>query len=101
MRKYYTEKKKKFLTAIKKSKLNKYVTVHEEDAGLQFLMEIKTKYTDEEFVKRANKLGIKMSPLSGFYHLEENKSERMFVMNYLGVEENNIEKVVEKLSTIV
>lgn len=42
-----------------------------------------------------------MSPLSGFYHLEENKSERMFVMNYLGVEENNIEKVVEKLSTIV
>ena len=101
MRKYYSEKKKKFLAAIKKSKLNKYVTVHEEDAGLQFLMEIKTKYTDEEFVKRANKLGIKMSPLSGFYHLEENKSERMFVMNYLGVEENNIEKVVEKLSTIV
>ena len=101
MRKYYSEKKKKFLAAIKKSKLNKYVTVHEEDAGLQFLMEIKTKYTDEEFVKRANKLGIKMSPLSGFYHLEENKSERMFVMNYLGVEENNIEKVVEKLCTIV
>ena len=64
-------------------------------------MEIKTKYTDEEFVKRANKLGIKMSPLSGFYRLEENKSEHMFVMNYLGVEENNIEKVVEKLSTIV
>ena len=101
MRKYYSEKKKKFLTAIKKSKLNKYVTVHEEDAGLQFLMEIKTKYTDEEFVKRANKQGIKMSPLSGFYHLEENKSEHMFVMNYLGVEENNIGKVVEKLCTIV
>ena len=52
-------------------------------------------------MKRANKLGIKMSPLSGFYRLEENKSEHMFVMNYLGVEENNIEKVVEKLCTIV
>ena len=101
MRKYYSDKRKKLLLAIKKSKLNKYVTVHEEDAGLQFLMEIKTKYSDEEFVRRAAKEGIKMSPLSGFYHLKENRTEHIFVMNYLGVEESNIEKTVEKLCKII
>ena len=101
MRKYYSDKRKKLFLAIKKSKLNKYVTVHEEDAGLQFLMEIKTKYSDEEFVRRAAKEGIKMSPLSGFYHLKENRTEHIFVMNYLGVEESNIEKTVEKLCKII
>lgn len=101
MRKYYSDKRKKLLLAIKKSKLNKYVTVHEEDAGLQFLMEIKTKYSDEEFIRRAAKEGIKMSPLSGFYHLKENRTEHIFVMNYLGVEESNIEKTVEKLCKII
>ena len=101
MRKYYSDKRKKLFLAIKKSKLNKYVTVHEEDAGLQFLMEIKTKYSDEEFVRRAAKEGIKMSPLTGFYHLKENRTEHIFVMNYLGVEESNIEKTVEKLCKII
>lgn len=101
MRKYYSDKRKKLFLAIKKSKLNKYVTVHQEDAGLQFLMEIKTKYSDEEFVRRAAKEGIKMSPLSGFYHLKENRTEHIFVMNYLGVEESNIEKTVEKLCKII
>ena len=101
MRRYYSDKRKKLFLAIKKSKLNKYVTVHEEDAGLQFLMEIKTKYSDEEFVRRAAKEGIKMSPLSGFYHLKENRTEHIFVMNYLGVEESNIEKTVEKLCKII
>lgn len=101
MRKYYSDKRKKLFLAIKKSKLNKYVTVHEEDAGLQFLMEIKTKYSDEEFVRRAAKEGIKMSPLSGFFHLKENRTEHIFVMNYLGVEESNIEKTVEKLCKII
>ena len=101
MRKYYSDKRKKLFLAIKKSKLNKYVTVHEEDAGLQFLMEIKTKYSDEEFVRRAAKEGIKMSPLSGFYHLKENRPEHIFVVNYLGVEESNIEKTVEKLCKII
>ena len=101
MRKYYSDKRKKLFLAIKKSKLNKYVTVHEEDAGLQFLMEIKTKYSDNEIVRRAAKEGIKMSPLSGFYHLKENRPEHIFVMNYLGVEEENIEKTVEKLCIII
>ena len=101
MRKYYSDKRKKLFLAIKKSKLNKYVIVHEEDAGLQFLMEIKTKYSDEEFVRRAAKEGIKMSPLSGFYYLKENRTEHIFVMNYLGVEESNIEKTVEKLCGII
>lgn len=101
MRKYYSDKRKKLFSVIKKSKLNKYVTVHEEDAGLQFLMEIKTKYSDEELVRKAAKEGIKMSPLSGFYHLKENRPEHIFVMNYLGVEESNIEKTVEKLCKII
>lgn len=101
MRKYYSEKRKKLFTAIKKSRLNQYVTIHEEDAGLQFLMEIKTKYSDEEFVRRAEKKGIKMSPLSGFYHLKENRPEHIFVMNYLGVEEDNIKNTVEKLCEII
>ena len=101
MRKYYSDKRKKLFAAIKKSRLNKYVIIHEEDAGLQFLMEIKTKYSDEEIVKRAEKERIKMSPLSSFYHIDENKSEHVFVMNYLGLDENNIDKVVEKLFIIV
>ena len=101
MRKYYSDKRKKLFTAIKKSRLNKYVTIHEEDAGLQFLMEIKTKYSDDEFVKMAENEGIKMSPLSGFYHLCENRPEHIFVMNYLGVDEKDIDNVIEKLCSIV
>ena len=53
MRKFYRNSRDRILGCIRSHRLYPQVTIKEENAGLHFLMEIDTSYTDREMVDRA------------------------------------------------
>lgn len=116
MRNYYRGKRDELLTAIKESPLGEKVSVLQADAGLHFLLKVNTEFTDEELILRAENKGIRISCLSGYYHMEQEKSlisiknlcdneakdkelktRSQVIVNYSGLEKNQIKELVKVL----
>lgn len=95
MRNYYHGKRDKLLHTIKNSPLAAYATISEEDAGLHFLLTLKTNLPDEEFLQRLERLGIKLSSLSQYYRVPPEDVNHIFIMNYSFVSEETMEKAIE------
>lgn len=101
MRTFYHGKRDMLLKAIKNSPLNQKVSILEEDAGLHFLLKIKTDLTDEEFYRKALEKGIKILPLSGYYHESSRTQKHTFIINYSSVEEEKMEEAVKRIHQIL
>lgn len=107
MRNYYKNQRNSILQEIKESPFAKYVTIKEEDAGLHFLMEVTTKLSDEELMKRACEEGIRISCLSRYYQevgssqRKDKSKEHVLVMNYSGIESKKIKEAIERLGKCI
>lgn len=101
MRNYYHHKRDILLQAIHNSKLNSYVTISEEDAGLHFLMHVCTTLSDEDFCIKAEQKGIKISSLSQYYFSAPQTTMHTFIINYSSIQEDAIEEAIERLYQIV
>lgn len=97
MRTYYKNIRNNILTSIKSQASKKKGRIFEENAGLHFLLEIDTNLTDDELVKKARNKGVNISCLSQYYYDVINAKEHTLIINYSGVNEENIEKGIEKL----
>lgn len=95
MRSYYHSKRDRLLHAIAESPLASYATISEENAGLHFLLELKTDLSDEEFVLKMERLGVKLYSLSQYYHTPPKTVRHIFIINYSFVDEAHIEKAIE------
>ncbi len=95
MRNYYHEKRDILLKKIEKSPLSDYVTISEEDAGLHFLMQVRTALSDEGLCAELAGKGIRISSVGQYYAGDTNRAEHVFVMNYSSLEEDNIDKVIQ------
>lgn len=97
MRKFYRNSRDRILGCIRSHRLYPQVTIKEENAGLHFLMEIDTSYTDREMVDRAAAAGINISSLSQYCHGKEQEDSHTLVINYSGIEEDIIEEACDRL----
>lgn len=97
MRKFYRNSRDRILGCIRNHRLYPQVTIKEENAGLHFLMEIDTSYTDREMVDRAAAAGINISSLSQYCHGKEQEDSHTLVINYSGIEEDRIEEACDRL----
>jgi len=97
MRKFYRNSRDRILGCIRNHRLYPQVTIKEENAGLHFLMEIDTSYTDREMVDRAAAAGINISSLSQYCHGKEQEDSHTLVINYSGIEEDIIEEACDRL----
>ena len=86
---------------IRSSPLNSLVTISEEDAGLHFLMHIRTRLTDGELIRSARQEGINLSSLSQYYIDAEEPPAHTFVINYSFVKEEVMEEAVLRLYQIL
>lgn len=100
MRNYYRGKRDRILQAFAQSKLNSRIEIREEDAGLHFLMVVKTKLADQEVMERAKEKGIGISSLSRYYYKKEQVPEHVFVINYSGVDDEKIGEAVGRLEAV-
>lgn len=97
MRILYRRQRDMFIDAINKSPLSKLVTIHEENAGLHFLLHVDTELTDEELTVRAADNGLKISFLSGYYADKNAAVSHTLVINYSALTQEKIKEVVERL----
>ena len=100
LRNYYQNKKNGFLSAIWDSGLHKCVEISGEEAGVHFLMKLKTEKAEENVIELAKAQGIKLSPLSKFYYEKKAGIENTYVMNYSSVDMERIRKIVRGLEKI-
>ncbi|MBE6049284.1 MAG: PLP-dependent aminotransferase family protein [Clostridium sp.] len=101
LRKYYQNKRDAILKCFKKDPIEKYISIMEEEAGVHFLMHIKTKKEEKEFVCAAKGKGIKLMPLSRYYYGSENKYSNIYVINYTSIDVENLNEIVEALYNVV
>ena len=97
MRNYYHSKRDRLLHAIAASPLASYAEISEENAGLHFLLKLKTDLPDSEFLRNMERSGVKLSSLSQYYQEPPREAEHIFLMNYSFVEEEHIEKAIEMI----
>jgi len=97
MRNHYRKIRDDILVHIKKHLKEKKGRIMEEDAGLHFLLQVDTKLSDEELVKKAAEKGINISCLSQYYYDRSNAVKNTLIINYSGIRAEDIEKSVDKL----
>lgn len=102
MRNYYRKLRDTLLNAIRKSPLNSNCTILEENSGLHFLLKIKTDKSDAQLKSDAKSNGLIISCLSDYYmHHHSNDNEHIIIINYSGIDANDIDSIIEKLCQII
>ena len=97
LRIFYQNKRDRILEIFRKAPLGERIIITEKDAGVHFLMKIKSPRHEEEIMEKALERGIKLVPISRYYFGEENRFENTFVMNYSSIKMERIEEIAERL----
>ena len=98
MRKFYKARRNRVLSAINGSEIAKAVTIEEADAGLHFILRVKTRLSDEELVLWCEERGLRVRTLSSYYHQAvPEKARHCLVLNYSGLQEEELSRLEEIL----
>ena len=98
MRKFYRSRRNHVVDALNSCPMADRLTIHEEDAGLHFLLKVDTDMDDAELTRWCESHGIRIRTLGSYYHQsvpEENL--HYLVVNYAGLREEDLEQILEKL----
>ena len=101
MRKYYKNRRNQVVSALSRCAFSNKLTIREEDAGLHFLLKVDTPMEDAELVRFCEKNGVRLRALSSYYHLPiPEGDQRCLVINYAGVNQQDLENVLAAWSNI-
>lgn len=101
MRNYYRKKREHLIEIINGSSIRKKVNIIEEEAGLHFLIEVKSKKSEKQIIADAMENSIRLRALSEFYRDKSLAKEKVFLINYSSASEEELEKAVEVLGNIL
>lgn len=103
LRNYYQNKRDAILAVFKRTPLDRYITVKEEDSVVHFMIKIDTKKNENDFIVDAKAHGIKLAPLSKYFINDENKIDRenTYVINYSSIDLKKIEEIFEVFCKII
>lgn len=97
MRNHYRIQRDRILTCIRNHPYFSRVKIKEEHAGLHFLLEIDTQYSDEELIKKAAQKGIRITCLSQYYLNRTTSSSHTIIINYSGIQPERIPESIQLL----
>ena len=91
MRKFYRARRDRVAAALAQCPLADRFTLLEQNAGLHFLLKVRTELSDEALVARFREAGILVSALTGFYaDAAPERDAHCLVINYSGLDENEL-----------
>ena len=96
LRNHYRKKRDLLLEALKRSRLKDRVAVSGEEAGLHFLMNIRTEMSEEQVIKNAKERKIRLVPLSSYYYGNA-KEQNVYVMNYSSIDMERADEIMERI----
>ena len=100
MRKFYKQRRNTVVSLLKNCAFSEFLTILELDAGLHFLLQVKTPLTDRQLTESLEKAGIRIRALSEYYH-DAREDMRCLVVNYSGIKEEDLVKALETLEDIM
>lgn len=98
MRKLYRSKRDYLISAIRNIPLLGQARILGQESGLHFLLQLSGRHSDDELVAMAGDLGIKVSCLSQYCHDPGHAQSSVLVINYSGVETEQIDRALAVLS---
>lgn len=98
MRKFYKARRNRMLEIISNSPIAEFVTIEEADAGLHFILRVKTRLSDEELLRWCEERGLRVRTLSSYYHQAvPEKARHCLVLNYSGLQEEELSRLEQIL----
>ena len=97
MRKFYKFRRNKVVSLLENCAFSNRIEILEQDAGLHFLVRVDTQRTDAEMVERMAAAGIRIKPISSYYHLPAGEDRHLFVVNYSVLDEKALEQALNSL----
>ena len=101
LRKLYKARRNRIISILENCPLSQRMTIEEQDAGLHFLLRVNTDLSDDALVQRCLDAGIRIQPLSSFYHGQAPKEfEHCLVVNYSGLKDDDLDRLADILSQL-
>lgn len=98
MRKFYRSRRNRVIETLQHCPFAANLTIREEDAGLHFLLKVRTKLSDEALTAHCGAKGIRIRTLSSYYRLPvPEEDRRCLVVNYSGLREEELERVLDRI----
>ena len=97
MRKFYRNRRNRVVSLLEEGSFSDRITILEQDAGLHFLVRVDTELSDAALTKRLAEAGIRIKPISSYYHLPAGEDRHLFVVNYSVLDENALEEALNAL----
>jgi GntR family transcriptional regulator/MocR family aminotransferase len=101
MRKAYKNKRNRLVELLKNSPVSERITILEQDAGLHFLLRIRTELGDDELTAQWQEAGVRIRALSAYYHGPTPVEDRQcLVVDYSGLTEADFSRLETALSRL-
>ena len=99
MRKFYKLRRDRVVAALTGCPYADRFTIREENAGLHFLLHLRSRLSDEDLTQRWEAAGIRVRSLGSYYHgFVPERSKNYLVLNYSGLTDERLEVLEKKLS---
>ena len=101
MRKAYKSLRNRLVSGLKDSRFSSHISVLEQDAGLHFLLRVRTELSDEALTALCAEHGIRVRTLSSYYHGTVPEAEQhCLVVNYSGLQSHQLLQLLQILDTM-
>lgn len=97
MRRFYQRRRNQVVSALEQCAVAGRLTILEQDAGLHFLVQVDTEWTDEQLTRHLAAMGVRVQSLSSFYHDSTPGDLHCLVVNYSGLEDGKLDETLDRI----
>ena len=101
MRLYYIRQRKQVMECIQKSSIKDACEIIESNAGLHFILALKTSVSDKILKEKLKEEGLLMNTLSDYYMTNRGKQEHMFILDYSNIEIEELSEACEIMADCI
>ena len=100
MRKFYRSRRNRVMAMLQSCAFAGRLKILEQDAGLHFLLRVDTELSDRQLVQKLEDNGVRVRPLSDYYH-DRPENRHCLVVNYSGLKEETFQRMLGELEEIM
>ena len=101
MRKFYRTRRNRVVSLLETCAFSHKITILEQDAGLHFLVKVDTELSDAALTEHIAAAGIRIKPISSYYHLPAGEDRHLFVVNYSVLDEEVLSQALNRLLSLL
>lgn len=101
MKKYYRGQRDRLIAALSQASFSRQVEILEQDAGLHFLLRVRTRLPDRDLKALCAQAGIRILCLSDYSQRQNPADSHCLVVNYTGFDGDRAPELLARLETVL